>query len=175
MFSDPVNNVSQFRLGEGMAVADLGAGSGAYTIAAADVVGETGRVYAVEVQRDLASRIANLSKAKGLFNVEVIWGDVERVGGTKLAENTLDAVIAGNLFFLIDEKQALVYEIARILRPGGKVLIVDWLDAFEGIGPPPDRVTSAHAMRRLFEAEGLACSETIHAGAHHWGIICRKM
>ena len=69
-----------------MHVADLGAGSGHYTLAAAKKVGESGRVYAIEVQKDLLTRIKNLAQTEHINNVEVIWGDVENRGGTKLKD-----------------------------------------------------------------------------------------
>ena len=58
-FSDPQKNIQQFGLIEGMKVADLGAGSAAYTLATAKQVGNSGRVYAVEVQKELISNIKN--------------------------------------------------------------------------------------------------------------------
>ena len=161
-------------LGEGMIVADLGAGSGAYTFAAAYGVGRTGRVYAVDVQRDLVSRIANLARTNGLHNIEVIWGDVERFCGTKFSDESLDAVVAGNLLFQVEDRPAVVAEVYRILRPGGKALIVDWLASFDGAGPHPDHVFLYGVARRMCESEGLVCHETIQAGEHHWGMICRK-
>lgn len=60
-FTDPQNNIDQFDLDSGMRVADLGAGSGAYSVAAAKKVGGDGRVYAVEVQKDLLEKIHNLA------------------------------------------------------------------------------------------------------------------
>jgi ubiquinone/menaquinone biosynthesis C-methylase UbiE len=174
MFSDPVDNIRQFMLGEGMIVADLGAGSGAYTLAAAGAIGRTGRVYAVEIQADLLTRIASLSRQNGFHNVEVLWGDVEYVGGSKLATESVDAVITANLFFQVNDKRALATEIRRILRPGGKALVVDWLDSFEGVGPQQEYVVLRDTAHDMFVSEGLACGESIRAGEHHWGMICRK-
>jgi ubiquinone/menaquinone biosynthesis C-methylase UbiE len=57
MFSDPRSNIDQFRLDPGMIVADLGCGSGHYTFAIAKAVAPTGRVYAVDVQKDLLVRL----------------------------------------------------------------------------------------------------------------------
>jgi SAM-dependent methyltransferase len=62
----------------GMEIADLGAGSGFYTIAAAKALISTGRVYAVDAQKDLLTKIKNNAVSQGLYNVEVIWGDIEK-------------------------------------------------------------------------------------------------
>jgi precorrin-6B methylase 2 len=70
----------------GMKVVDLGAGSGFYTIEAAKLVRSGGRVYAVDVQQDLLAKLKNSAALAGLRNIEVVWGNIEKIGGTKLRE-----------------------------------------------------------------------------------------
>ena len=92
MFANPESNVRKFGLTPNMHIADLGAGSGAYTIALAEIL-TNGKVYAVEVQKELLSRIKNDAEKKHLTNIEVIWGDIERAGGTKLGNSSMDGVL----------------------------------------------------------------------------------
>ena len=103
MFSDPQRNIEQFELTEGMSVADLGAGSGFYSISAARVVGD-GKVYAVDVQRDLLTKLSGDAQKSHLTNIEVIWGDAEKSGGTKLGNDSMDAVIISNILFQLQDK-----------------------------------------------------------------------
>jgi len=173
-FSDPEHNIAQFKLDERMTVADLGAGSGAYTIAAAERVRDFGRVYAVEVQRDLLPRIKNLASSKGLSNVEVLWGDIEGEGGTKIADGVVDAAIVSNILFQVEDKKGFIKELRRILKSGGKVLVVDWKDSFGNMGPAPDAVYTAPAARELFEKGGFAIKQEIDAGDHHYGFVALK-
>ena len=58
MFSDPIKNLNQLRIRENMIVADLGAGTGFYSIAAAQIV-PNGKVYAIEIQKDFLNTIRN--------------------------------------------------------------------------------------------------------------------
>lgn len=174
MFSDPHHNVEQFMLGEGMQVADLGAGSGAYTLAAGRAVGSEGRVYAVEVQKELLQSIKNVLKTERVYNVEVIWGDVEHNGGTKIRDSLVDAAIVGNLLFQLEDKKTFTDEVRRILKPKGKALVVDWRESFGGLGPAPGTVFSPRAARELFESNGFAFEKEISAGDHHYGMIFRK-
>src|SRR5580700_10648069 len=97
MFSDPTVNLAKLGLNDGMKVVDLGAGSGFYSIAAARIVGPGGRVYAVDVQKDLLDRIRTNGATEGLRNIEVVWGNAEKIGGTKLREGIADRVIASNI------------------------------------------------------------------------------
>ena len=59
MFSDPVKNIEQCGIQTGMDIADFGAGSGHYTIAGSRALMATGRVYAIDVQKDLLAKLKN--------------------------------------------------------------------------------------------------------------------
>ena len=157
-----------------MKVADLGAGSAAYTLATAKQVGNSGRVYAVEVQKELISNIKNSAIKQGLSNVEVIWGDIESLGGTKIQDQSLDAVIVSNVLFQAEDKKGLVEEVKRILKPKGRVLVVDWKESYRGMGPHPDHIMSEQSAKKLFEDGGFTSDRSISAGDHHYGFIVIK-
>ena len=108
-------------------------------------------------------------------NIEIIWADLDHVGGTKLRENSMDAIIAANVFFQLEQKDNACTEIKRILKPGGRVLFVDWVSSFGGIGPQPQSVVPESEAKKLFEKHGFTEDRFIDAGAHHYGIIFRKV
>ncbi|MFA6295342.1 MAG: methyltransferase domain-containing protein [Candidatus Paceibacterota bacterium] len=168
MFSDPVANITKLGLNNSMKVVDMGAGSGFYTFESAKVVGSSGRVYAVEVQKDLLEHIRSSGIMQGLQNIEVIWGDVEKIGGTKLREAIADRVIASNILFQIEKKDNFVLEIKRILKPGGKVLVVDWNS---GSQFSPKTVVPPAVVQTLFEKNGFKLSQSFDAGDHHYGMV----
>jgi len=173
-FTSPQNNIDQFDLDKGMKVADLGAGSGAYTIAAGKKVGEEGKINAIEVQKEFLSKIRDLAVAEHLFNIEVIWGDIEKEGGTKLGDSTMDAVIISNVLFQAIEKGNLIREANRILKPNRRVLFVEWTGSFGGLGPLLEEVVIPEKAKELFIANGFEYEKDIYAGDNHYGIIFRK-
>jgi ubiquinone/menaquinone biosynthesis C-methylase UbiE len=173
-FSDPQHNVKQFGLHGGMSVADFGAGTGAYTIASAREVGGAGRVYAVEVQKELLQNIENAATDAGLSNVEVLWGDIERNGKTKIKDRTVDAVVAANVLFQVEDMNGTILEIKRILKPEGRVLVVDWKDSFGGMGPQAGDILTYEEARKSFEENGFSFLKNIEAGDHHYGFIVKK-
>jgi ubiquinone/menaquinone biosynthesis C-methylase UbiE len=175
MFSDPENNIMQFALSPGMQVADFGAGSGFYTMAIAKAVAPGGKVFAVDIQKDLLQKLKKGAQQNNLTNLDIIWGDLEHLGGTKLRESSLDAVTASNLFFQIQNKDALCLEIKRILRPNGRVLVIDWVSSFGGIGPQEKDVVTKDKMISFFQDHGFRLDKEISAGAQHYGLIFRKV
>lgn len=174
-FSDPEKNIRQFKLQEGNYVADLGAGSGFYSIETARIVGDRGRVYAVEVQKELVQSVKNKAISEHLHNVEVVWGDIEEIEGTKLKEGSVDAVILSNIIFQIEDKQGLINETKRILKKNGRLLIIDWTDSHGGLGPENSAVFPMTEARSLFEQNGFVFEDKINAGAHHYGFTMNKI
>lgn len=169
MFTDPVKNLRALGLKENSIVADLGAGTGFYSIEAGRQVPQ-GKVYAVEVVKDMVSAVKNKARDAGLSNVEGIWGDVEKIGGTKIRDGIVDLVILSNILFQAEHKDKLVEETKRILRKGGEVLLIDWLSGSH---------MGAHALskdeaRKLFEQKGFNLEREIPTGAHHYGMILTK-
>ncbi|MBU6430804.1 MAG: methyltransferase domain-containing protein [Patescibacteria group bacterium] len=174
MFSDPAKNIEQFGLSKGMFVADFGAGSGFYAMSAAKAVGDKGRIYAIDVQKDLLQRIKNQANTERMPNIEIIWGDVEKIGGTKLKDDSIDAVIIANILFQAAEKNNICLEATRILKRGGRALVVDWRDSFGGLGPKQSDVFSSSVAKEIFQKNNFALEREFNAGEHHYGLIFKK-
>jgi ubiquinone/menaquinone biosynthesis C-methylase UbiE len=175
MFSDPIKNVEQFTLKLGSSVADFGSGSGHYSMALAMAIGDKGKVYAVDIQKELLERLKNDANQKGIFNIEVIWGDVEKEGGSHIKSEFIDAVVISNLLFQVPQKEAVAKEALRILKKGGRLLLIDWSDSFGGLGPQNDAVVSKEKAKALFESVGFVIDREIQVGDHHYGLIFRKL
>jgi ubiquinone/menaquinone biosynthesis C-methylase UbiE len=170
-FADPKSNVLQLGLREGMKIADLGAGSGHYAIAAAHAIGRDGRVYAVDVQEDVLAHLRDSAHRAGVRNVDTVWGTLEKAGGTKLKDASMDAAILSNVLFQLADPAAAVAEAKRVVKPGGKVLVVDWAGSYGGMGPAPAQVLPEHKAEELFITGGFHKQKSFRAGPHHYGIV----
>lgn len=173
-FSDPQSNLKQFGLHEGMTVADLGSGSGFYTMAAGHLVGSTGKVYSLEVQKELLLKLKAEAEKQHLHNVEIIWANIEKLGGTKLRDRSIDAAIISNVLFQIEDKPVFALEVKRIMKDGGRVLLIDWSESFGGIGPKASEVMTKEKALALFATQGFVSDGTIDTGAHHYGLILKR-
>lgn len=173
MISDPKMILDQLELRDDMRIADLGAGTGSYVFPLAARL-PRGKVYAVEIQKELLFAIKRESEKRGITNIEIIWATIDKLGGTKIADRSLDAVLISNVLFQIEDKTVFIAEIKRILKPEGQVFCIDWSDSFSSMGPQPSDVFSKEKALALFVKEGFTALKELQAGDHHYGIIFKK-
>src|SRR3989339_566168 len=170
MFTDPIKNLRAFGLREDNVVADLGAGTGFYSVAAGHIGGR-GKVYAIGIVKDFLETIKNKVHDAHLKNVEILWGDIEKLGGTKLRDGIIDAAIASNVLFQVSNKENFIQETKRILKQKGRVLLIDSSKpSIMGAGA----IVSKNKAREMFEKNGFIWERDINAGEHHYGMILIK-
>ena len=174
-FAHPATNVQALGVQPGMLIADFGSGSGAYVLAIAKELLGSGHVFAIDIQKDLLRRIQNEASHAGYTNVEILWGDLEVPGGSKIADDTLELVIISNLLFQVPDKNVVIEEAMRILRPSGRLAIIDWSESYGGMGPHEDDVVSKATAFGLAKDVGFTFVEEFAAGAHHFGLLFRKV
>ena len=151
-----------------MTVVDFGAGSGHYINPAAKLVGENGRVYAVDVQKDLLAAIKSNAEKNGFKNVEIIWTDLEKIESTRLADNSVDKIIISNILFQLEDKETVAREAMRVLKKGGDAAIIEWNELKGG------RQLSKTDCEKIFKETGFNKEKEFEAGDSHYGIIFHK-
>jgi arsenite methyltransferase len=109
-------------LREGETVLDLGSGAGFDAFLAARVVGDHGHVIGVDMTPEMLERARHNAKAGGYANVEFREGRIESL---PVDDSSIDAVISNCVINLVPDKAAVYREIARVLRPGGRVVVSD--------------------------------------------------
>jgi ubiquinone/menaquinone biosynthesis C-methylase UbiE len=106
----------------GKNVADIGAGSGWFTVRAARRVTETGTVYAVDINPEAIRYIANRANKEGLANVKAV---LSKADDAMLPANTIDAVLLLKTYHEVEKPVVLLRNLRASLRPGAKVGIID--------------------------------------------------
>jgi ubiquinone/menaquinone biosynthesis C-methylase UbiE len=170
-FVDPHTTLLQLGLRDGMRVGDFGTGSGHYALAASAMVGNEGRVYAVDIQEDVIKRLQDDAERAGKNNINFIWGNLEKAGSTKLKEGALDAIVLSNTLFQLEDAPSAIAEMKRVLKGGGKILLVDWSEAHGGMGPAGEFVMSEEKAERLFTGAGFSKVKSFRAGPHHYAMV----
>jgi arsenite methyltransferase len=157
----------------GMIVADFGTGSGAYALAVGEALTGSGKVYAVDVQKDLLRRLANEAVQKKITNVEIIWADLEMSHASKLADQSVDVVIISNLLFQLVDKMPPLREAHRILKKTGRLALIDWNDSYRGLGPASEDIVTKDAAVAYATRAHLALQKEFVPGVHHYGLILK--
>jgi arsenite methyltransferase len=111
-------------LREGDTVLDLGSGAGIDLLLAARLVGHSGHVIGVDMTEEMVSRARKNAAEAGLENVEVRKGIIEEL---PVDDSSVDWVISNCVINLSPEKSRVFAEIARVLRPGGQMLVSDMM------------------------------------------------
>ena len=174
-FVVPEKVVTHFHLREGDVVGDFGAGSGFFEKSLSRAVGVSGAVYAFEIQKQLVERVAVMARKEHLENVNVLWCDLEQQDGGTFKNGILDAGVLSNALFQFENKAAVLDEIRRLLRRGGKLLVIDWSESFGGMGPQPNDVLQETDAKALITEHGFQFERTFPAGAHHYGLAFRAV
>jgi ubiquinone/menaquinone biosynthesis C-methylase UbiE len=152
-----------------MVAADFGCGSGGWAIPLARIL-EEGKVYAIDLLEEPLSALRSKIRTENIVNIEVVKADVEKII-LRLLANSTDIVLMTNLLFQAKNKEGIFAEGQRVLKPGGKLLVIDWSeDAALG---PNVRITPV-AVNELAKRFGFKSVDEFDAGSHHFGLIFEK-
>lgn len=124
--------VKALRLQPGMAVADIGAGTGLFTRLFSPAVGPTGRVYAVDIAREFVTAIQRTAREQGLVNVVGIVNPPDEVG---LPPESIDLAFLSDTYHHLEYPITMLASIRKALRPGGQLVIVDY-ERIPGVSTP---------------------------------------
>jgi ubiquinone/menaquinone biosynthesis C-methylase UbiE len=169
MFLTPEHLVKELYLKSADRVADLGCGTGVYTIALSREVGEMGQVYAVDVHRDALHTLASTLDKRGILNVEMIWANIEK--GIPIDAYSLDAVVMSNILFQLEDIDSALGHVAKLLKPEGQLLVVEWSGSHAGIGPHPSSVVLEERAIDLVQKHGFRMLKRLPAGGYHYAFV----
>ncbi len=168
----PLKLLERVGIREGQRVADLGCGSlGHFVFPAAQLVGGKGVVFAVDIQKGVLEHIAMLAKQQQVWNVYPVWSDIDIYGATRIDPASLDLTLLVNNLFLSQNRPVLVREMARLTRPGGRVIVVDWKTIASPLGPTVNQRVGQEDAQNILKTPLFAFLEEFDAGPEHYGLI----
>lgn len=119
-FLNPRRILEKLGIKEGQRVLDFGCGGGSYTIPAAEMVGEEGKVYALDIHPLSREYIEKKARRKGLTNITTILSDRD----TRLPDESIDIVLLYDTIHMIKDKRALLKELRRVMKTNGLLSIL---------------------------------------------------
>jgi len=168
-FLNPSEVLKKLELRENMIVADFGCGSGGWAIPLAKIL-EEGKIYAIDILEEPLSALRARVKIEKLFNIETRKADVEK--GTTLMSDSCDLVLMSNLLFECENKKQVLEEGKRVLKKGGKILVVDWIK--DNPLTPEIEWVDFEEIKKIAQDLNLKLEKEFEAGIYHWGLILVK-
>jgi predicted methyltransferase len=121
-WQQPERVIQELGISPGDLVADLGSGGGYFTFRLGEAVGDTGRVYAVDVDAEMNERLERLASERGASNVAVVLADY---GDPKIPES-VDLIFTSNTYHHIEDRVAYFQRAARHLKPAGRLAVLEY-------------------------------------------------
>ena len=122
-WQQPERVIAALGIRSGDRIADLGSGSGYFTLRLARAVGPDGKVYAVDVDQDMNEYLRQRVAQAGLANVDVILG---RFDDPLLPDGGVDLVLIVDTYHHLEDRPAYFRNLRRDLEPGGRVAVIDY-------------------------------------------------
>src|SRR3989344_3675118 len=169
-FIDPYKVLVGAGLKPGQVVGDFGAGNGFYATASAEIVGNAGSVYAVDIQEDPLRHIMAEARVKSLRNIKTLRCDLEKPDFCPVPAVSCDAVILANILHQAPNKQAVVAATYKALRTGGYALVIEWDPQGSAFGPPAETRLSEEDVAHLLTGSGFKPGRKTPADSYHYAV-----
>jgi ubiquinone/menaquinone biosynthesis C-methylase UbiE len=148
IWQDPEEILGEIRLNSDYIAADLGCGSGFFTLPLSRRVK---KVYGIDVQEEMLKFVAQKISREKIGNVELLLSEE---GEIPLENNSVDLLLSANTLHEFRDREKMIKEMKRVLKPSGKAVIVDFKKAETGFGPPVAIRISNEQTKQLFEKHG---------------------
>jgi len=160
----------------GDAIADIGAGTGYFSLPLAQAAGSLGRVYAVDCQAEMLGHLQFKLDTGSISNIRVINADANSTG---LPNASCDLVFMANVWHEFADRPAVLREARRILNTRGRIAVLDWRPDVEAVHGPPlhHRISASDALDEL-QSAGFAELKQSNVGIYSWlvqGLMQREI
>lgn len=144
IWQNPEKILSAAEIRSEWVAADLGCGSGYFTTILARQVK---KVYAIDVQKEMLDFLEDKVRKMKISNIEPLLSEAEEI---PLANHSVDFLMSVNTLHEFDDRDKMIGEMNRVIKPHGRLLIVDFQKKETGFGPPVSiRISKTQAVRSI--------------------------
>ncbi len=158
-------------LNDGYTVADFGCGRSLILIQALlHIIGRNGYVYGIDILPEIIESVSSDLRHHKHSNAEALRGNLEKENGIPLPDNILDAGFLINTLHQSGNSLSMIREASRLIKPGGRLVVVDWDSKPSPIGPSLEARLNKDQTIEILEANKLEALDHFEAGPYHYGI-----
>lgn len=168
----PAEVIAALHVRTGETIADVGAGTGYFSLPLSVAIGAGGKVHAVDGQSEMLDWLKGKLSKSEFNNIELVHAEAEQ---TALPASSCDLFFLANLWHEIEDRDAVLLEARRVLRRGGRIAILDWRPDVEPVAGPPlsHRIAPADAVREMLLA-GFEQTTSREVGKFSWMALGKK-
>lgn len=150
--------VELLNLKKGMVVADVGAGTGYFSVRMARKVGPEGKVYASDLQEPMLQRLARNAAREKIRNIETV---LATESDPRLPAGALDLILMVDVYHEFSEPQEMLRKMRTALKPDGRLVLLEYRKEDPEVPIRPEHKMSVREVRMELEAEGFQLSQKI--------------
>jgi ubiquinone/menaquinone biosynthesis C-methylase UbiE len=154
----PTKAIAALNIKAGQTVADIGAGSGYYSVLLAGAVGPTGRVFATDIQPEMLAIIKRKLDALPIPQIQLVLGTPT---DTRLPDASIDLALMVDVYHELSDPQVFLRSVKRALKPGGRLVLLEFRKEDRRVPIREEHKMSVREARIELEAEGYAFREVI--------------
>jgi len=147
----PRKAIAELRLRPGQVVADIGAGSGYYTMLLSAAVGPRGRVYATDIQPEMLALIRKKLENTAVPNVELVLGTATE---SRLPDAAIDLAVMVDVYHELAQPQAFLQSLRRAIKPDGRLVLIEFRKEDDRVPIRQEHKMTIREARMELEAEG---------------------
>ncbi len=170
-WQNPEAILGEIGLRSGLTFIDIGCGDGFFTIPAAKIVGETGRVYGLDSDDEAIDLLKKKATGERLTNLDLKLGKAEE---TVLCEACADVVFFGTVLHDFRDPAKVLMNAKKMVKSDGRLIDLDWKKESMKLGPPLRIRFSQEEAIRLIESTGLKIEEVKENGPYHYLIVAKS-
>lgn len=163
---NPVGTLKKAGLKSDHVVVDIGAGTGVFTLPAASLT--SGEVFAVDVNKALLDVLCKRAEALGQENIVALHADVTQA---RIPDSAIDFALLVTVVHELEEIGATIHALRKMLKPNGKVLVVEFWDCETPSGPPLNHRIAQAEVIELFDCGGFALTKSFTLGLNMYALV----
>ena len=168
--------LNKINISEKQKVADLGCGNfGFFVFPLASLVGKEGKVYAVDILKEVLKEIKEKAENLNLTQIKTVWSDLEVFNATEIESSSVDAVTLVNVLNQINNKLTTLQEASRMLKTGGKMLIIEWKNTNNPLSSAIKKKVEISELKESASSLNLKIVEEFEVGPYNYAIIFKKI
>ncbi len=179
-FLDPAETILKWGIKEGDLIADLGCGGGYFTIPMARLVGQKGKVFAVDILESSLESVRGRAYLEKLNNISYLRINLDKKNSLVewIKNSSCQIALLANTLHSSSHQKTIIEEAYRLLDPSGKLIIIDWKNEkntrLKNFGPAIDYRLNRQKLKEMVVKTGFSFQKNFETSKFHFGLIFNK-